>query len=312
MHYQNEKIQKFLHNLSTAPNIQFGSHFVAVKIVQRAMAAIVFTAMLLLVLLKFPDIQPAGFVEINSEIGKIRSSRFVEIKSQVKQRAAYGRYFAHENRRAGMIDRKKMRFFEELIPYFMVAQQEVTQERDFVLTMQERLGEYWEKFYFIGSFPDQINTLLSSPEKRRLLILADKYRVASSKALLERINIVPMSLMLAQAALETSWGESRFAVLGNNYFGMWTWGSVGMIPKERDAGKNHRVAQYPNPLYSARSYLLTLNRLRAYEKLRQIRKYSMDSLKLAGGLLAYSERHQAYVDEVRMIISTNALQRYDL
>ncbi len=306
---QNEKI---IENKNAALNMQFGHLLVSVILVRCFMAFLVFAAVILLLILKSPDIQPHGFIEIEPEIGQGESLDFIEIKRQVKQRAAFGRYYAHEDRRAKTVDRKKIQFFENLMPFFLVALEEVHLEREFVLSTRRTLGTHWEKLDFIGSFPGPVKAVLSPKERKRLLVLADKYRVASSKSLLERVNIVPVSLMLAQAALESSWGKSRFALEGNNYFGMWTWGETGLVPKEREEGKNHKVAKYPNPLHSARAYLLTLNRLSAYEKLREIRKTSMDSLELAQGLLSYSARRQAYVDEVRQIISTNALQRYDL
>jgi Bax protein len=123
--------------------------------------------------------------------------------------------------------------------------------------------------------------------------------------------VVPVSLILGQGAIESSWGCSRFTRAGNNLFGIWTWGERGIVPANRDEGKNHKIKIYDTILDSVRNYVLTLNRLGAYRHLRELRRDSNDSMELAQGLLYYSERRDAYVEDVRRIISSNNLQRYD-
>jgi Bax protein len=83
------------------------------------------------------------------------------------------------------------------------------------------------------------------------------------------------------------------------------------VPARREAGKTHKIKIYDTILDSVRSYVLTLNRLGPYRQLREIRRNSNDSMELAGGLLYYSERRDAYVEDVRRVISANNLQRYD-
>ncbi|MBE9519635.1 MAG: glucosaminidase domain-containing protein, partial [Proteobacteria bacterium] len=89
--------------------------------------------------------------------------------------------------------------------------------------------------------------------------------------------------MLAQGALETSWGRSRFAREGNSIFGMWTWKTKGIVPLKREEGKTHKVKAYDSILDSVRAYQLTLNRLDHYEHLRNLRLETYDSLILAEG-----------------------------
>lgn len=132
-------------------------------------------------------------------------------------------------------------------------------------------------------------------------------------ALLARVDTVPMMLVLAQAANESSWGRSRFAQQGNNLFGMWCYRpGCGIIPARREVGKTHEVAAYNTINASVRAYLHTINTVRAYAPLRKMRSgmrargKRLDAVKLAGGLLRYSERGQAYVDEVRSMIRVNA------
>jgi len=125
------------------------------------------------------------------------------------------------------------------------------------------------------------------------------------------VDAVPTSIILAQGALESSWGSSRFAREGNSVFGMWTWKSKGLVPARRDEGKTHKVRAYDNILDSVRAYHLNLNRLDPYDQFRQLRRQTDDPLILAEGLSLYSERGEEYVEEIRNIILANDLQKYD-
>ncbi|WP_417514008.1 glucosaminidase domain-containing protein [Minwuia sp.] len=131
-------------------------------------------------------------------------------------------------------------------------------------------------------------------------------------ALLARVDIVPLTLMLAQAANESSWGQSRFARQGNNIFGMWCFRpGCGIIPARRAVGKTHEVAAYANVNASVRAYLHAINTVGAYASLRKLRAKMrlagrrLDANRLAGGLTRYSERGQAYVREIRNMIRAN-------
>lgn len=130
--------------------------------------------------------------------------------------------------------------------------------------------------------------------------------------LLARVDIVPLTLVMAQAANESSWGRSRFAREGNNLFGMWCFRpGCGIIPARREVGKTHEVAAYNTVNASVRAYLHTINTVNAYKQLRAIRSKlraagkRLDGARLAAGLVHYSERGQEYVDEVRAMIRVN-------
>jgi Bax protein len=125
------------------------------------------------------------------------------------------------------------------------------------------------------------------------------------------VNIIPVSLILAQGALESSWGTSRFTREGNSLFGLWTWSKYGIIPNNRDEGKNHKIEAYDSILASLRKYTLTLNRVDAYADFRTIRTKSLDPYKLADGLQLYSERGEEYVLDIKQVISSNNLTEYD-
>ena len=207
----------------------------------------------------------------------------------------------------------KHRFFEELMPQALLALSEVALERRFLIELLEQLQtiQAAESFSRESMQFAKVEKYLSKGDREQLRIIAKKYRTTDLVELFKRVDVVPPSLLLAQAALESSWGKSRFAVHGNNYFGIWTWRGPGLVPSRRDAGKTHKVAIYDSILDSIRAYLLILNRVPAYREFRKARLESMDSLVLAQGLTPYSERGEAYVSEVKGMIEGNRLQRFD-
>lgn len=163
---------------------------------------------------------------------------------------------------------------------------------------------------------------LSEQERAELRQLTRRYRVegnplaeASARdELLQRVDVIPVSLALAQAANESAWGTSRFAREGNNLFGIWTYdASKGMLPKRRAAGKSHLVRRFDSLDESVRYYLHTLNSHPAYQALRQARAEARArgdrplGMELAAGLTGYSAKGDDYVSLIRQLI-----QRYDL
>ena len=132
--------------------------------------------------------------------------------------------------------------------------------------------------------------------------------------LLRRVDVVPVSLGLAQAAKESGWGTSRFARQGNNYFGEWCFeAGCGIVPGARAAGRTHEVEAFDSPEESVASYLQNINTHRSYKSFRDARKVQRDrqtplsSTRLAEELSRYSERREAYVDEIKQLIISNRL-----
>lgn len=131
--------------------------------------------------------------------------------------------------------------------------------------------------------------------------------------LLRHFDIIPHGLVLAQAAIETGWGSSRFLQQGNSLFGQWTWTEQGIVPDGRDSGLKHRVKSFNSLHLAVRDYLHNLNTGHAYEQLRLMREQmrsdgrSLSALQLAGGLAKYSARGDDYVEELRTIMQSNQL-----
>ena len=210
------------------------------------------------------------------------------------------------------VETRKRVFLHSLAPIALVALTEVEQERAALLQIIGRMElRECSLEQLLDGAVDHRQCGISRTEADFLEELCSKYRSEQLDVLLKRINPVPISLILAQAALESSWGASRFSLEGNNIFGIWTWGEHGMVPANRPQGMTHRVAVYDSLLDAVRSYLLMLNRVAAYRTLRDIRMESMNSLALINGLRYYSEKRDAYVDDLRVLILANELQRYD-
>ena len=157
-------------------------------------------------------------------------------------------------------------------------------------------------------------------DKEWLHELAERYRLdklriedqAFSVRLLRNVDTLPVSLVLAQAANESGWGTSRFALEGNNLFGEWTYAKgTGMVPRERKPGATHEVRLFNSLQSSLRSYMHNLNTHRAYTGLRKIREQLRnagqrpDGPSLARGLHAYSERGSAYILDIEQMIRDN-------
>jgi Bax protein len=138
-----------------------------------------------------------------------------------------------------------------------------------------------------------------------------KYRVYGVAELRRRISPVPMSLIMAQGALESAWGGSRLALEKKNLFGVLSWNKVEIESSGMEDGKPYSGVEYANLLDAVRAYILMLNRVPAYHALRKIREETMDSLALVDGLVHYSNRGSDYVAEIAQLIRSNDLQVYD-
>lgn len=164
---------------------------------------------------------------------------------------------------------------------------------------------------------------LTATQRTWLTKLAKRYKLSNwnvnsekdRKWLLKRVDEVPTPLLLAQAANESAWGTSRFAVEGNNLFGLWCFTKgCGMVPKKRTKGHIHEVMDFKTPLAAVNYYIYILNTNDNYQIFRDIRAKMrangepLDSKKLIEGLTAYSGDGQAYVSRIRDLIVNNNLE----
>jgi len=203
------------------------------------------------------------------------------------------------------VKEKKEAFFSYLLPMVKFANQEILKERQW-------LGELKSQSSF------------SQDDMNRMLAMADKYKVSTLEPnkvlslLLEHVDIIPVSLALAQAANESAWGTSRFAVQGNNLFGQWCYvKGCGLVPLKQVHGQHYEVAKFNSIQDSVISYMRNLNSQFSYKDLRAMRKnlrsdnQMITGLTLAEGLLSYSTRRHHYIQEIQAMILHNQLGRYD-
>ena len=199
---------------------------------------------------------------------------------------------------------KKEAFFNYLRP-------EVEKQNAYLLTLRHYVQTLYRKAL--------ANESLSEDDMARLEWLEEEYRVKSTQplktkllALLQKIDVLPEELVLVQAANESAWGTSRFARKGYNFFGLWCFSKgCGFVPNRRNSGASHEVAKFDSLSRATYTYMRNLNRHDAYADLREIRsrlranQLPITGVALAEGLMNYSERGAAYVEELQTMILFN-------
>jgi Bax protein len=149
-----------------------------------------------------------------------------------------------------------------------------------------------------------------------------QYKVKNNnpKELLLKMDIIPPSLAIAQAAYESGWGTSRFAIEGNALFGQWNWKeNNGMIPEDRGEDEKHEISKFNQIRYAVNAYKNNLNTHPFYEEFRKERARqragrlsgSISGMKLIEYVHKYSIRGNDYVLGLKKIIEQNALQDFD-
>ncbi|WP_076537001.1 glucosaminidase domain-containing protein [Shewanella sp. UCD-KL21] len=197
---------------------------------------------------------------------------------------------------------KKMVFFRLMAPLILLSNENIILERKWV-----KQAELTDSKLIDIAIKYKVITDKQTPLTQDLL-----------KQLLKRVDIMPPSLVLAQAAEESGWATSRFTVEGNAFFGQWDFSGNGMLPKkQRTELGNYGLARFDTPQASVEGYMLNINTNAAYLKLRQMRqqlryeKEPITGLKLVTTLDKYSERGQAYIDSIQQMIRYNKLDQVD-
>lgn len=202
---------------------------------------------------------------------------------------------------------KKQAFFNFLTPIVRLENNKLQRQREQVLDIY---SEYLRTSTLSNLSQHRLYRL------RRLFEVEDEALTQEEvfQLLLLRVDEIPMSMVLAQAAIESAWGTSRFAVSANNYFGQWCFKrGCGVVPQERPDGAYHEVAKFRSVQASVASYFRNINTHNAYRQFRVKRAnlreggQPLSSLVLIKELRHYSERGAKYIEELRKIISANRL-----
>lgn len=202
------------------------------------------------------------------------------------------------------IPTKKRQFFAFIRPAIENKNNQLAEDRTKL--------EYWHGQISLGLG-------LTVEEQTSLQTLIDNYRINKDASTLQQINdllvrvdVIPTSLVLVQAANESAWGSSRFARIGLNFFGIWCYRTgCGMVPGGRNTGAKHEVAAFQSVDAAVSGYFNNINKHNAYHVFRTIRSelraqdQPLDAKILATGLLPYSERGAHYVSDITDMLRHN-------
>jgi len=198
-------------------------------------------------------------------------------------------------------NQRKDRFISYMLPLVLRANDDVRQRQKLIeQTIAENnteLLEKWAELYGIKTAGRDADTI--------------------ARVLLKRVRPVPVSLALAQAAVESGWGTSRFVIEGNALFGQWAWSLDAGIRPEEPRYENAVIRSFPTLFDSVRAYIHNLNTHYAYADFREIRLEistppTPDEIDdLISGLHPYSEEGEKYIETLRLVIASNDLWIYD-
>jgi Bax protein len=200
---------------------------------------------------------------------------------------------------------RKRIFFKTVLPLILKVNDDVLKDRERLLRIKS----------------EKVKTVeLSAVDRLWLVALSERYFLERNNLpeMIRRVDIIPPSIALAQAAEESGWGTSRFALEGNALFGQWTFKAKNSLkPRDRDPDKTHNIRAYPTLLDAVRSYVLNLNTHRAYQEFRKGRQelrhtgQRLTGARLVNTLHRYSERGVKYVKTIQLIMSSNQLLNLD-
>ncbi|WP_258522023.1 glucosaminidase domain-containing protein [Campylobacter hyointestinalis] len=154
----------------------------------------------------------------------------------------------------------------------------------------------------------------------RLFSIAKTYKIQKifdPSEYISKLDVIPVSLAIAQAAVESGWGKSRFAKEANNLYGHWTWGGKGLVPLNRDENKTHKIKIFNSPNDAVDAYVLNLNSHPAYTKFRENRlKFHQNELIYTGldaakTMEPYSAMGKIYVKQLEKTIRLYDLTKFD-
>ena len=232
------------------------------------------------------------FKDVDYDLRKVRNEKLVK--------PIYFTQFPRDLDNLQSVQLKKETFIKIVLPLIVAENEKILDDR-------RKLKVLSEKKY------------TSDLEKQwlRQKLLEYKVKKGDLKELLFRMDMVPVSIALAQAAKESGWGTSRFALEGNAIFGQWTWDGQGIAPLDRDSNKNHKILKFPILRASVKAYKNNLNTHKSYSKFREKRKKlreknrDIKGLALTDTLKNYAQTGSEYTKILNQIITQNRLSDFE-
>ncbi len=205
----------------------------------------------------------------------------------------------------------KQNFIKTLLPQISYENQKILLERKYLFNVKKAL-------FNDKTLTNQDLNYLRKIAKKYKIKTNNKHKIDIIDQLLISVDIIPNSIVLAQAANESGWGTSRFAKKYNAFFGEYTYDfSQGVIPLQREEGKKHLVKAFASSDKSVESYFKNINTHHAYEKFRLTRKLMRDKNNfsninlLVETLDTYAEDDK-YIETIGLIIQSNKLYEFDI
>ena len=233
------------------------------------------------------------FKDVEYDLSKVRSQKLVK--------PIYFTQFPSDLDALESIKLKKETFIKIVLPLIVAENERILADRQKLLILSEK----------------KFTTDLEKQWIRQKL-LEYKVKKGDLKQLIIRMDIIPTSIALAQAAKESGWGTSRFALEGNAIFGQWTWSGQGIAPLDRESNKNHKILKFPILRASVKAYQNNLNTHKSYIKFRQKRldlrekKVKISGLQLTETLNNYAQTGSEYTKILNQIIRQNRLSDFEL
>ncbi len=233
------------------------------------------------------------FKDVDYDLRKVRNEKLVK--------PIYFTQFPRDLDNLQSIKLKKETFIKIVLPLIVAENEKILDDREKLKNLSEK------KF-------------TSDLEKQwlRQKLLEYKVKKGNMDELMFRMDMIPVSIALAQAAKESGWGTSRFALEGNAIFGQWTWDGQGIAPLKRDGDKNHKILKFPILRASVKAYKNNLNTHKSYSKFREKRKSLRDKNKKITGLALtdtlknYAQTGSEYTKILNQIITQNNLSDFEL
>ena len=232
------------------------------------------------------------FKDVEYDLGKVRAQKLVK--------PIYFTQFPRDLDALQSTKLKKETFIKIVLPLIVAENERILADREKLLILTDK----------------KFTTDLEKQWIRQKL-LEYKVKKGNLKELLVRMDIIPTSIALAQAAKESGWGTSRFALEGNAIFGQWTWSGQGIAPLDRESNKNHKILKFPILRASVKAYQNNLNTHKSYSKFRQKRLALRDKnkkikgLELTETLNNYAQTGMEYTKILNQIIKQNRLTDFE-